>query len=171
MPRSYYASPYFVPSYDASPFWGNASAVQPTIREAIVAAILADGPTTSIFGQSIFPLVIPEGTNPPALTYQVDELDPIKSLQGESGLAKVQVSLVARSKNMEDCLAATKTLRNLLISFRGTLSGIRIKGVFKRKEADGYDFPDDDSGDGTYSTTLIYELFYANPLPANQTSG
>jgi hypothetical protein len=190
----YWAPPYFGPSYFGNPstppvpgsgvycgsYWGTpywgagyfltVIVAGPTlsIREAIVAAILADGPTIAVFGSKIFPIVIDEGTLPPALTYEIIDIEPVKNLGGESGLSLCKVRLVSRSKTLREVATGTKGLKNLFASFKGVFSGIKIKGVVKMSEEDSITMPDDASDRATFAIAVEYDIWFADPLPVNQ---
>lgn len=65
------------------------------VEIALRALLLADPAVAAIVGSRIAPLVLPEGTELPALTYVVVHEEPHESHEGPSGLATVMVQFSA----------------------------------------------------------------------------
>lgn len=78
------------------------------IQADIYGILLANEAVTNIVSTRIFPFELPQGSVKPAVVYMVNDIDPIKSLDGESGIDIAEVEI--------NCWAKTYTAVVLLAS-------------------------------------------------------
>lgn len=76
---------------------------------------------TTLCGSRIYPQRIPQGEEVPAIVYTVNELTPVKSLSGESGLDNGTVEIVCYAKDYTTAHLLASAVRSAFIA-----SGISI---------------------------------------------
>jgi hypothetical protein len=100
------------------------------VEEDILAALTGSPPATSA-GDNVYALVLPDGTDYPALTYQRISTVPVNSLAGSSGLDQVRVQI--------DCWAATYgAAKALADEVRPVMEAAAFKGLLVT-DTDDYD--------------------------------
>ena len=114
----------------------------PILKQAIVAALLAETNLTAILGSNVFPVVIPESTNlanSAALTYKFISSLHATKLVGAAGMQSVRVRFRVSSFTHIDVETIKEIVRNLMQGYSTTLQGLPIVFVTFENEVDGYD--------------------------------
>lgn len=107
------------------------------IRKMIY-ALLNDTPAiTAQVGTRIYPLIVPEDVQKPALAYQVisESRDYIMAGQDAVTTSRVQITIVA--ENVAQMDTAAQTLRNALSGYSGTISNKKVYLIALENEYDG----------------------------------
>lgn len=104
-----------------------------TIEEAVNTLLLATATITAIVGSGtaarIYPLRIPQDATRPALAYQKISSPKQMSHGGSSNLARSRFQFTCQCETYTSVKTLTAALRNALIGYRGTVSGVRIDGI------------------------------------------
>ena len=110
------------------------------IEAGIVALLLADARFTSICGQNLYPVVLPDDPSLPAVTYQASATKPDYVLSGESGLEDVTLHFHLWSKDFSGVVQMGDALRSLLGSFGGVLpDGTVVRACKRGTSVDSYE--------------------------------
>jgi len=112
-----------------------------TIEEAVNALLLATSTVTALVGSGssarIFPLVIPQNAARPAIAYQKISSPKTMSHSGSSNLARSRFQFTFQAATYTSAKALAAAVRNALIGYRGTVSGVRIDGILIEDDNDG----------------------------------
>jgi F420-dependent methylenetetrahydromethanopterin dehydrogenase len=111
------------------------------IEQAVPALLLAATGVTSVVGNRIDPLVIPQadpGKKPqmPRLVYQVITRERSKDRCGTVDLVRTSMQIDAYGKTYAQAKAAAAACVAALLDYRGTVSGVTIKDVALSAEID-----------------------------------
>jgi hypothetical protein len=99
-----------------------------------------DAPLTAVLATAPWPVLVPESSAYPCLSYQVVSGSEQCTLDGKSAQRK-RVQFDAWAKRYAECEAIVLALRNLFSCFTGTLSdGTRVLSTFKINEIDDWGF-------------------------------
>lgn len=88
------------------------------LEEALYDYITSDNTVAGIIGTRLYPAVLPEGVDMPAMAYQRISRDGIMAHDGPTGLAQVRIQLTMQAQSY-------LTLRTLADAMRVLLDGIR----------------------------------------------
>lgn len=140
------------------------------IRQAVLAALLADTSLTSIVGVNIAPVNPKEKLAPPSLTYRLIQDKGEYTLDGPLGKSRALIRFTARSRNQADCVALEEALRNAFDGYAsnadGPLGGIAwIDWTLEQDEDDVKDEPVDGTDRGIFETRVAYLFRYRQPQP------
>lgn len=94
--------------------------------------LLADEGVAAIVGHKIFPLVIPQGTKLPCVSFQRISGMPANTLLGASGLEKINIEIDAWAKNYADA-------KDLAIAIRAAMPAQGAWGAHLDADQDIYD--------------------------------
>ena len=112
-----------------------------TIEEAVNALLLATSTVTALVGSGsaarIFPLVIPQDAARPAIAYQKISSPKTMSHSGSSHLARSRFQFTVQAATYTSAKALAAAVRDGLIGYRGTVSGVRIDGILFEDDNDG----------------------------------
>ncbi len=111
-----------------------------TIEEAVVAKILSDATLTAILGaspaQRLYPLLIPQDVDLPAIAYQKIDSPKTSSHSGRSDLARSRVQLMCAANDYTGAKALAKAVVACWWGFKGTVAGVRIDGTLIDDDGD-----------------------------------
>lgn len=110
-----------------------------TIGEALVARLAADGTVAGLVTTRIYRNKAPLGTARPYLVYQVIDSFRDHALDGPTGLNAGRVQFSAWAATHLAAKAIADAVRASLDGYRGTLSGVAVRGVTSQNEVDLYD--------------------------------
>jgi hypothetical protein len=126
------------------------------IEQGLTALLAANTTLTGLIGPRLYPVLVPEGSAFPCVSYQDISATSDYTLAGaETQNKRIQFDVWATT--YAQCKAVTKALRNALTGYSGTLlDGTRILGVFRVLELDDYE-PET----RTYRTMNDYRFLYS----------
>jgi hypothetical protein len=110
-----------------------------SIEGAFVAIMLADSSLIALVGDRIFPMMLPEGTQLPALTYHgVDSPMPHSTLQVET--PRIQVSCWASTYGGAlGVKAVAQAVKNALHQKSGMYDGVRVIEIRYKNMVDDFE--------------------------------
>lgn len=103
-----------------------------------------------LLGTRLYPLVIPQDAEQPALAYQRIDTPRISSHDGPSGLAKPRIQITVTAKTFEMVKALTLLLRRALDGYRGMWGSVPVQKCSVMNEIDGYAM----EAEGAYTVRL-----------------
>lgn len=126
------------------------------IEDGIVALLRADATVTGLIGNRIYPVIVPEPTVYPCLSYQVVSASPEATLDSsDRGSKRVQVD--AWGTSYADCKRVLLAVRKVLHLFRGPLpDGTRALVIRHVLELDEFE-----SDGRVYRSLADYQADYA----------
>jgi len=126
------------------------------IEEGIVALLRADATLTGLIGTRLYPVLVPEPTVYPCLSYQVVSASPDYTIDGtRCGSKRIQFD--AWGTSYGDCKAILQALGNVLDLFRGMLpDGTRALVIRNVLELDQFE-----SDGRVYRSLADYRAEYA----------
>lgn len=111
-----------------------------TIEEAVNTRLMAVAAITALVGTGtaarIYPLVIPQDAIRPALAYQKTNSPKEHSHSGSSNLARSRFQFTCQAETYTSAKALAAAVRDGLIGYRGTISGVRIDGILIEDDGD-----------------------------------
>jgi hypothetical protein len=93
---------------------------------------------TNLFGDKIYPVMLPQQVTGTSLVYGIKGIDPIHS-KNESHLNEIHVQFLIFSKDFALVQSAARALRSVLNKNRGTYAGITISDIEFDDYQDGTD--------------------------------
>lgn len=112
-----------------------------TIEEALNALLLATAGVTALTGSGtsarIYPLRVPQDVTRPAIAYQKISSPKTLSHGGTSHLARSRFQFTCQAETYTSAKALAAAVRDGLIGYRGTVSGVRIDGILIDDDKDG----------------------------------
>ncbi len=109
------------------------------IEEALVAHLLANAGVIAYVGNRIYPLVIPEGVELPAIAYQRISTPRESTHSGPSGLASPRFQFSCVSGKYSEANGLVNAVRRALDGYKGTMggvNGINVGAVFVENTID-----------------------------------
>jgi hypothetical protein len=111
------------------------------IEEAVNTRLLAVSAVTALVGSGtaarIYPLVIPQDAQRPAISYQKISSPKTISHSGDSNLSRSRFQFTCQAETYTSVKALATAVRNAFIGYRGTISGVRIDGGLVEDDTDG----------------------------------
>jgi len=106
------------------------------IEAAIFSRLTNDAAVSALISSRVYPLILPQNSILPAVTYTRVSGERVRSLSGPSGLAlpRFQIDSWAESFSVVKDLAGK--IRKSLDGFRGNVSGVEIKGMSIESDSD-----------------------------------
>lgn len=112
-----------------------------TIEEAVNARLLAVSAVTALVGAAaaarIYPLVIPQDADRPALAYQKTDSQKVYSHGGFSALARSRFQFVCQAETYTAAKALADAVKAAFHGFKGTVSGVNLQGAIVESDGDG----------------------------------
>jgi hypothetical protein len=112
------------------------------INKALNYLLKADSTLTALVGSSIYPIVMPEGTEAPCVVYFRDSLTPIYD-KGSDVVDEEEVSVLCFSKDYPEAVEIIAAVRAALEGVKGDQAGVNILLARVRKGEEGYDIDSD----------------------------
>ncbi|GAC1475647.1 MAG: hypothetical protein NVSMB9_28540 [Isosphaeraceae bacterium] len=162
-----FAPTYFPPTLFAPTYFPEVGLVL-DFRQGLVATLAARAAISSVVGNRIYPLKVPESTTPltPALTYQIIANPRDHHLDGANGITRARVQISAVTRTFAETAALTLAVRNCFDGWYGTLAGgVKVIETLLLNESELYEEPVDASDLGTYRTVLDIVFRYRESLP------
>lgn len=113
-------------------------------EEALYAALVADGRVGALVSTRVYPQVIPQDVDLPAIAYQKISGPRWTSHDGALGLVATRMQLTCTAESYADAKAVFHAVRELLSGFRGMLGasatapGVWVVRSALDNEIDGY---------------------------------
>jgi hypothetical protein len=138
----------------------------PTIRAALVAALMADPTVASLVEARVMPGIVTEKTLKPAVAVHLLNDSPGRNLSGPDGTSTARVQFTSVSKLLTDDEAVAEAVRNLADGLlNANLGGLPILFAILDPEADDYTDVGDGTGRAVIRTTMTYLIRYRKPKP------
>jgi hypothetical protein len=112
------------------------------INKALNYLLKADSTLSSLVGSSIYPIVMPEGTEAPCVVYFRDSLSPVYDKSGDV-VDEEEVSVLCFSKDYPESISIIAAVRDALEGVKGDQAGVNILLARVRKGEEGYDVDSD----------------------------
>ena len=109
------------------------------IEPAIVTLALADPATAALIGTRIFPLLLPDDCQKPAVSYRLVSTLDQNTLDGPLGLVQVRLQIDSWGDAYADAKNVAQALYNLLDDYTGTVGTVAIANIWRDAESTGFD--------------------------------
>jgi hypothetical protein len=109
------------------------------IESALRTRILGDAGISALIGTRIFPLILPQATSFPALTYQRISGERMHSHDGPSGLAGPRIQIDTWATSYIGAKQLADLIRQRIDGFKGTVGSDEIEGIFMDTEREFYE--------------------------------
>jgi hypothetical protein len=169
-PTDYFPPDYFPNTYFPSEASSSAPPlVTGDLKQAIVAALGVQPAAVALFGNRIFPVVIPQTaqTGAPSLTYQFNDSTHDSGLVTPAGMRYVSVLFRVSSYNHGDVETGREVLRSFFQGYKTLLAGLPIIFVWFDYETDGYDEPISGSDIGIHWKECPFTFKLRESMPTN----
>ncbi len=139
------------------------------LKVALLAALEADPAAAALFGDRIYPVIIPQSSPQGAatLTYQFEQSQHDTTLTAPAGIRYVSILFRVSSFDHADIESGREVIRNFFQGFRGELDGLPIIYIYFDTENDGYDEPISGNDIGTYWKELPFTFKLRESMPTN----
>ena len=109
------------------------------IERGLFAALSGWPYLAELTGERIYPLVIPNDADLPAVAYQRTSGGRLQGHGGPTGHATARIQVTAQAADYADAKAIAGAVRDLLDGYRGTLGGVcEVFACGVENEVDGY---------------------------------
>lgn len=108
------------------------------IGNAVKALLESNAAITTLFGEKIFPVIVPQKISGASLTYGCTGIE-VEHSKEESYLNAVKVEIRVNSKDYVLVQNASRTIRATLNKVKGTYSSIEISDIEFKDYTDGWD--------------------------------
>lgn len=109
------------------------------IEEALFAYLQTKPDVTSIVGNRVYPMLLPQGSEYPAIVYQRISGMRVRSHSGPSSLAYPRIQFSCWAQTYSDAKRLAERLRVSLDGYRGTVGDMNIQAIFVENDIDLYD--------------------------------
>lgn len=135
------------------------------IRQSLYAFLSNLSTLVAIFGEAIYPAVIPESidfgaSSGKALTFKVTSNVRSHNIQGPDGTATANVEFGFFSKTMADCVNGKKAVDAALDGLRGWMAGTWVLYAHQEDEDDDPEQLEDGSDSWLYLTSSVFVIKY-----------
>jgi len=93
------------------------------LEEALYAHLSGDADVAALVGDRIYPLLVPQDADLPALAYQRISGVPIYAHDGPPGLARARVQITCLGRSYSEAKDLAARVRAALSGYRGTMGG------------------------------------------------
>lgn len=114
------------------------------MEEAIRSRLLGGAAVASLVGTRMYPLVVPQAVDLPAIAYYRVSSFPIMAHDGAVGLTQARLQLTLVGRGYTEAKELADAVRARLNGFRGVSEGVTLDAVTLTDEADE-DMPDSGS--------------------------
>lgn len=111
-------------------------------HQAIVAILKADAGVQGAVGQKVFPDLVPQGTDFPAVTFIRVGGQRKRRSRTVSKVLKERFQITAIAKTREQALAVAEKVRVAMIGVRGVIGGVNVRGCWCEDEGQDLSDPD-----------------------------
>jgi len=142
------------------------------MKAALVAYLKTKPSVTTIAGNRIYPMVLPQKETRPSLVYQVISRTGNHHLGGAAGLPITRMQITANvtgfqtdrtAADLSDSLA--DGVRLAMDGFRGFWGNVEVTGCEKENEVDDFEEPIDASDQGVFRVVQVYLIFHREQIP------
>lgn len=132
------------------------------IEVALRAALIAAPSVSALVGSRVYPTVLPQAPEYPAMTYQFITGGSEYSMQGPSKLASPRVQLDLYATEHMQLLQLKGAVMSTLSGLRGVVGSppVRIYGAFREMEQDAYEQQLERSGPSVWRKSLDFTLWF-----------
>lgn len=109
-----------------------------TIEEAVVSRMQGYASLTALIGTRLFPLIVPQDADLPAIAYQKISSPKTISHGGDSHLAQSRIQFTIQADTYSDAKSVSGQLRACWAGYRATVAGVRIDGALVQDDRDGW---------------------------------
>jgi hypothetical protein len=113
-----------------------------TAEEGLVVLLTTDTAITALIGAPpvarVYPLVIPQDADMPAIAYQRISSVPSRSHSGFSGITQTRFQVTAEADMYSTVKALAIAIRRRCEAYHGGLGGVMFHSVFVENETDGW---------------------------------
>lgn len=139
------------------------------IEQGLFAYLSTATAITSLVSTRIYPLVVPQDTSLPAITYQqtannTDHHSLTGTLRSD-GCPRASIQLDVYATTYAACKEIADAVRTTLDGFRGMMGTVAVRGCYKRGEVDYNELPADASSPGEYRISVDFEIDYNESIP------
>ncbi len=110
-----------------------------TIEEAVYSRLTDDGAVAAQVGTRVYPLVIPQDVDLPAIAYQVISSEAKWSHSGPSGLTQTRVQLTIVADDYATAKATDQAVRAAFNAVSFDAAGVHVQGAFIDNVLDDFD--------------------------------
>lgn len=97
-----------------------------TLEEAIFYKLSNTAPVSLIVSSRIYPILLPENTQFPCISYQIIFMERFNSMTGHLGTTTAQVQIDSWSKTATEARTLAKKVHNALNAFSGTINTLEV---------------------------------------------
>ena len=111
------------------------------VEESLNLELLADATVAGLIGTRLYPYLVPQDAELPAIAYQRISGPREYSHDGPSGQARALIQLTIEAATYAAAKSTAAAVRSALSGFRGILGGAggtAVGGIFIENEIDGY---------------------------------
>jgi hypothetical protein len=110
-------------------------------NDATVGPMVGGQASPFVAGQRVRPMLLPEGSDMPAIVYLVVATSPLTSMDGVNALQMKRFQIDCYGKNAPQAKALAKAVHRLLDGFKGTLSeGSEIQSCLPNQDIDEFEY-------------------------------
>jgi hypothetical protein len=106
--------------------------------EALVAWMLEDGILTTLIGTRLYPNIIPQDAERPAIAYQLIDAQHVASRSGSSHLARSLVQFTCDAESYAEVKALATAVRNCWDGVQDVISDVWLQGAVVVNELDEF---------------------------------
>ena len=108
------------------------------VEKALTQVLLESDLLAELVGDRVFPQVLPQFCDYPAIAYTVVDAVPINTLDGNAGLESVRVQFDVWASSYSDKAAVSREIRRALLAYEtgGTVAGFNIGAVLLETQRD-----------------------------------
>lgn len=133
-----------------------------TLGEALYTKLSTGTLTTSLGSTNIFPMVIPQESPLPAVTYQEISEPWVHAMGSDPGLRSPRYQISIWSTSYSQAKSISKTVRTLLRDFTGNLGGsVPVQRIFFENEQD-FSITDSVTQEVTYHVAQDYLIWHTS---------
>jgi len=134
-------------------------------KEALFAYLKTKPSVTTIAGNRIYPLVLPQDETRPSLVYQVISRTGNHHLLGPAGLPQTRLQITSNAATPTLATNLADGVRLALDGFRGFWGNVEVTGCEKENEVDDFEEPIDASDQGVFRVVQDYLIFHREAIP------
>lgn len=110
-------------------------------NDATIGPMVGGQASPFVPGNRVRPIMLPEGSNYPAIVFLAVSTAPLTSMDGVNALQMTRYQLDCYGQNVPQAKLLAQAVHNLLDGYKGTLSdGTEIQSCLPNSDVDGFEY-------------------------------
>lgn len=131
-----------------------------TIEQAVYTLLVGEPTVSALVGTRIYPDEAPQDAAFPFVVYSQADRQSTMTYGGPVELDAWSMTIEVEAETKASVRATSQAIRTKMLGFRGTASGLLIRGVFDQSESGSLEIPQHADERGVFSVQMDFTIWY-----------